>query len=181
MAPLQTLEHIEATIWQELVQAVRDKGHAWRVGVLATSDGTLADARSVVLREADAARRELLFFSDARSPKVSQLQAHPLGTLVLWSPALSWQLRLRVSLSAQTSGLAVSSRWARLQFSAAAQDYMSHQAPGSVASAATVERGSREYFAVLTAKVLGIDWLEIDPGGHRRAAFDEQGARWLVP
>jgi hypothetical protein len=29
--------------------------------------------------------------------------------------------------------------------------------------------------------VAAVDWLELHADGHRRAAFDDQGARWLVP
>ena len=126
-----TLKALEAAVWQELERCVRDKGHPWRVGVLATTDGEAADARSVVLRDVQAQERTVVFFTDQRSPKVAQMSAHPQGTLVLWSAALSWQLRLRVQLSLTTSGLAVSSRWARLKMSPGAQDYLSPLPPGS--------------------------------------------------
>jgi pyridoxamine 5'-phosphate oxidase len=39
----------------------------------------------------------------------------------------------------------------------------------------------REYFAVINAQVLAIDWLELHLDGHRRAVFDEHGARWVQP
>ena len=39
----------------------------------------------------------------------------------------------------------------------------------------------REYFAVVSAQVLSIDWLELHREGHRRAVFDAQGARWVQP
>jgi pyridoxamine 5'-phosphate oxidase len=181
MPPLPSLQQIEASIWRELAAASVDKGHGWRTAVLATRDAEGADARTVVLREVDAEARELIFFTDARSPKVAQLQAHSLGTLVLWSAPLSWQLRLRVRLTLASSGLKVSSRWARLQFTAAAQDYMAHLAPGTALTDAKVERGSREHFAVVTAQVLAVDWLALSADGHKRAAFDDGGSRWLVP
>jgi len=34
---------------------------------------------------------------------------------------------------------------------------------------------------VPTAQVLAIDWLELHAQGHRRAVFDESGARWVQP
>jgi pyridoxamine 5'-phosphate oxidase len=187
LEPLAGLDDISTALWQELARAPRDKHHDWRTPVLATVDGDAADARTVVLREVDVAAQTLLFFSDARAGKLAQLQAHPIGTLVMWSARLSWQLRLRVRLAAQTDGLAVSSRWARLSLSPAAQDYLAPQPPGSVRSDpaashqtpnASLERG---HFAVLTAQVLGVDWLELRAGHHRRARFDAEGARWLEP
>jgi pyridoxamine 5'-phosphate oxidase len=99
---------------------------------------------------------------------------------VMWSPVLGWQLRLAVSLQVETSGLAVSSRWARLKISPAAQDYLAPRAPGAAISTAP-ERESRAHFAVVTAQVQSMDWLSLDPSGHRRAIFDQQGARWVQP
>lgn len=179
---LDDLAAIEQALWHELGQAPRRHGHEWRIGVLATCAGDEADARSVVLREVDAAARELLIYTDARSPKVAQLHAHPSARLVLWSGALSWQLRLRVQVSVQTSGLTVSSRWAHIQLTPAAQDYLSPLPPGSrLGTPAVPARGSREHFAVLTARVQAVDWLELHAEGHRRAAFDATGRHWLAP
>jgi pyridoxamine 5'-phosphate oxidase len=182
MAPrLDDLEAIESAVWRELAQAVHGRGHAWRVGVLATRRGDDADARNVVLREIDADARTLLFYTDARSAKVAQAEAHPQGVLVLWSAALGWQLRLQVQLEVATSGLAVSSRWAQIKLTPAAQDYLSPLPPGSPMGKPVPERGSRDHFAVVRAAVQSLDWLELHADGHRRACFDAQGRRWLVP
>jgi pyridoxamine 5'-phosphate oxidase len=175
------LPALEDAIWQELARAPRDKAHAWRCAVLATVDGEAADARTVVLRDADRATRTLLIYTDARSPKAAQLAAHPLGTLVLWSPQLSWQLRLRVRLALETAGLRVSSRWAQLKLTPAAQDYMAPLPPGSPLATAAPERHSREHFAVLAAEVVAMDWLLLAATGHRRARFDAAGAAWVTP
>ena len=110
--------------------------------------------------------------------------------LVLWSPALGWQLRLRVALSLETSGLRVSSRWAKLKLTPAAQDYLSPMAPGTALNPSTPgtaldapapERQSREHFAVLAAQVQSVDWLELHAQGHRRALFSAAGAAWITP
>jgi pyridoxamine 5'-phosphate oxidase len=182
----QGLAEVEAAVWHELNQAVRHKAHPWRVAVLATEAGDAVDARCVVLREWDAARRTLMIYTDARSPKVAQLATQPMGVLVLWSEPLGWQLRLRVRLEAQTAGLMVSSRWARLKMTPAAHDYLSPLSPGSplgdaASHPASPQRESREHFAVLTAEVLSVDWLELHEHGQRRAQFDSQGARWVAP
>jgi hypothetical protein len=180
------LDVIEAAVWRELAAAVSVRGHAWRVGVLATRDGEEADARSVVLREIEVAARELLIYTDARSPKAQQIAAHPLGTLVLWSRELGWQLRLKLGLSMETSGLAVTSRWARLKLTPAAQDYLSPLPPGSTLDhpnrPGAIPQADRDHFAVIAARVLLVDWLELDARGHRRAVFEAgQPARWVSP
>lgn len=181
MAP-QALPQIEAALWRELASSVHDKAHGWRLPVLATQGTDGPDARVVVLREVDKDQRTLVMFTDARSPKVQQVQAQPGGVLVMWSQALSWQLRLRVSLTVETSGLRVSSHWAKLAMTPAAQDYLAPLPPGSpLPHKPAPQRESREHFALLAAQVVAIDWLELAPGGHRRALFDEHGARWVTP
>ena len=184
---LTRLDDLQRAVWQELQAAVRDKHHAWRTPVLATTtliDGELtADARTVVLRELDLASRQLLIFTDTRSAKAQQLRLHPRGSLVMWSARLGWQLRCRVRLSLAEDGLAVSSRWSRLKLSPAALDYLSPLAPGTPLDPALKPTGlaPREAFAIITADIDHMDWLELHPEGHRRAAFTATGAHWLQP
>jgi pyridoxamine 5'-phosphate oxidase len=181
------LAEIEAKVWAELERAVRDKHHAWRVPVLATVDGDAADARTVILREVDARQKQLVTFTDERAGKVAQGLRNPRATLVMWSPALSWQLRCKVLLSLEMTGLAATSRWARIKLTPASQDYLARLPPGAelvdreTPEAPLAGPMKREYFAVVTAQVLSIDWLELRREGHRRALFDERGARWVQP
>lgn len=180
-ARLDDLAAIENALWHELAQAVQARGHGWRIGVLATRNGDEVDARSVVLREVDTDNHALLVYTDARSAKVAQAAAHPQGMLVLWSAQLGWQLRLQVQMEVASAGLAVSSRWAKIKLTPAAQDYISPLPPGSTLATPAPQRESREHFAVLTATVQSVDWLELHAEGHRRARFDAGGSRWLAP
>ena len=192
---LETLEAIEQRIWSELGTAAQRRldgvpVHEWRTMVLATLDGSAPDARTLVLREVDDRERHLVFYTDARSPKVRQIETSPVGALMCWSRELDWQLRMQVRLGVEASGLAVSSRWARLQMSPAAHDYLAPQAPGSRLHEApgvlapprlTPDLGTRSHFAMITALVEEIDWLELHPEGHRRAIFGREGGHWIQP
>jgi hypothetical protein len=152
--------------------------------VAASADGVQPEARSVVLRDCDRDARRLLVYTDARSAKAHQAERRPQGVLVLWSAALGWQLRLNVTLVLHTGGLQVSSRWAQLQLTPAAQDYMAPLPPGTPLAdpaAITPERDSRGHFAVLECQVQSTDWLELHREGHRRARFGADGARWIAP
>jgi pyridoxamine 5'-phosphate oxidase len=181
-ARIDSLALIETQVWQQLERATQQRDHEWHTLVLATVRDGEAQARTVVLRETDATARELVFYTDARSAKVAQIEAQPVGTLLCWSSRLGWQLRMRVQLQVQASGLAVSSRWARLKLTPAAQDYLSPLPPGSPMSRrAEPERASRNHFAVVTAMLLSLDWLELHADGHRRAHFGPDGAQWLQP
>jgi hypothetical protein len=178
---IESLRLVELACWQQLERAAAEPDHAWRTLVLATTDGHLAHARMVVLREVDAGARTLRFYTDARAAKVAQLGAHPRGTLLAWSAALGWQLRLRCRFEVDHGGLAASSRWARLRLTPAAQDYLSPLAPGSEIGTHQAGPAPREHFAVVSACVEAIDWLELHAEGHRRALFDAQGPRWVQP
>jgi pyridoxamine 5'-phosphate oxidase len=179
---LESLPAIEAAVWRELEAAARDKLHPWRTPVLATTDGAVGDARTMVLRDLRIDERQLLMFTDSRSFKTAQIAGHPRGTLVMWSEAMGWQLRLQVHLSIETDGLAAWSYWTRLKLSPAAHDYLSALAPGSVIEDAEGPRGDRAHFALVEATVLSIDWLELHELGHRRARFDPDDAPcWLQP
>ena len=184
---LTSLDQVAEATWRELAAAALDRGHEWQHPVLATVDGEVADARTVVLREVDVEQHLLRFYTDERAGKVAQLERHPLGTLVCWSRRLGWQLRLRVQLGLLTSGLAVSSRWAHIRLTPAAHDYLSPLPPGATLdepAPAGILRSSaveRVAFSVVEAQVLSLDWLELHREGHRRARFDTAGARWLQP
>jgi len=180
---LATLPEIETALWQELTRAVHDKHHEWRTVVLSTvgkvSNELTADARNVVLREVNASAKQLLIYTDARAEKAQQLREHASGTVVMWSRRLGWQLRCRVKLSLEDSGLAVTSRWETLKLSPAAQDYLSPLAPGAPLSSSASPLSARHHFAIITAEVTSIDWLELHREGHRRAVFGTQPAAWL--
>ncbi len=181
---LSTLAEIDAALWRELVRATHDRHHEWHTLVLATAmldtqGEPAADARTVVLREVDADARRLSIYTDSRANKVAQVRTHPAATLLLWSKRLGWQLRCRVTCEVAEDGLAVSSRWAGIKLSPAAQDYLSPLAPGSALDAQTPAVAHRECFAVLTAQVGSIDWLELHRDGHRRAVFGDGVARWV--
>ena len=180
-----------AVLWVELARAATVRGHPWRQATLATTCPRLgAQARTVVIRAVDVDARELLVYTDTRSPKVAQLDHDPRAQIVCWSAALGWQLRLSCVVGCETEGLDVTSRWATLRHTRAAQDYLSPLAPGSVlgpGAVATMPPAGelRGAFAVLRARVLEMDWLSLDPAGHQRAVFDCRDAtgagQWLVP
>ncbi len=188
---LTDLPMLEAMIWAELDRAVRGSGapgrppHPWRRAALATVGEDGPEVRSVVLRDIQADRRELVFYADARSPKVAQLRADPRGQLLCWSEPLGWQVRLRCRVEVATDGLDVTTRWARIRHRPAAHDYLSPLAPGSpleAPAAPLAPERVRESFAVLTARVEAIDWLELHARGHRRARFVMgRSPQWLVP
>lgn len=178
-------------IWQELQRATVDRHHEWRTPVLASVDADgLPQARTVVLRRADAEARALTCFTDARSPKCADLQARPRAALVFWSQRLGWQLRITADARVATDGPAVQAAWERVRPSAAATDYLMPRAPGApLDDTTTGPAGERHHLAIVQLEVRAIDWLELHRDGHRRGRWDggpAQGGEpagwvWLTP
>lgn len=179
LSPLE----IQKRIWTELGRATQDRHHAWRTPVLATIGADAAPAaRTVVLREVDSSLFNLRFYTDSRSSKVADLSSHPRASLVFWSKRLSWQLRVQVSFTIQTTGQVVDSVWSRINQSAAAADYLSPLAPGTPLCAPGPERlTNKHHLAVMSAVIHEIDWLELAKAGHRRAKFSSKSWEWLAP
>nr|CBA31422.1 hypothetical protein Csp_F37450 [Curvibacter putative symbiont of Hydra magnipapillata] len=183
--PLLTAPDVRQRIWQELQRAMQDRHHEWRTPVLATvnADG-LPQARTVVLRHADARQATLQFFTDKRSPKVAELEAAPSVALVFWSKRLSWQLRIQATATVQRSGPEVDAVWTHVSQSPAAGDYLSAKAPGDVweeDASDTPSDNTQHFLGIVTLQIQNMDWLELARTGHRRAVFTADQWEWRVP
>jgi pyridoxamine 5'-phosphate oxidase len=179
------------TIWHHLHSACADRQHGWRTPVLASTDlAGYPTARTVVLREADAALQQLVMFTDKRSPKVQELQRQPRAMLVFWCAKLSWQLRAVVQVQVLTHGPRVERAWERLQHSAAAADYLQSAVPGAAQPAGTPVptapataslSPAAHQLGILVATVQQLDWLELSRQGHRRVLLTQSSVQELVP
>jgi pyridoxamine 5'-phosphate oxidase len=184
------LEHLAARLWQELKRAPHDRHHDWRTPILATQglDQSGPQARTVVLRHADAPLWTLRVYTDARSPKCSELLEQPLAQLTFWSKRLNWQLRVSALATVDFEGEQVNAAWERVRQSHASADYLSALPPGHIhSSSEPIAENSGDslrghHLAVLNFKVSSMDWLALSKDGHRRARFTSAGLlEWLVP
>jgi pyridoxamine 5'-phosphate oxidase len=186
--PSTRLNDVQSRVWQELTRAPHDRHHEWRTPVLSTQglSGSGPQARTVVLRHADAQLWLLRVFTDARSPKCAELAAQPLTQLTFWSKRLNWQLRAAARATVLTEGEVVDAAWQRVAQSAAAGDYTSALAPGSSQSdaQAALAKGSTSvhHLAVIEFQVSALDWLALRKEGHQRAVLSPSNVlEWLVP
>ena len=183
-------DQLVARVWQELTRAPHDRHHDWRTPVLATQgiDQSGPQARTVVLRHADASSWTLRVYTDARSPKCSELGAQPLAQLTFWSKRLNWQLRASAIASVHVEGDQVDQAWARVRQSPASSDYLSALPPGHIypsgegQTAHPVEPPREHFLAVLSFQVISMDWLALSGDGHLRARLTPSGSvERLVP
>lgn len=185
--------------WALLADGAAKRRHAMHTPVVAgvTAEG-LPDQRIMVLREAAADQALLRLHTDARSPKVTQLDGRPVHVLA-YDAGAAIQLRIEGKGRIERDGRRVEAIWAE-STCFARRCYLAEAAPGTV----RVTPGSglppevegrqpneeqlvpaRANFAILLIEVSAIDWLHLANSGHRRCRFDRNGtdwsASWLQP
>jgi pyridoxamine 5'-phosphate oxidase len=166
--PSDELRQILAAAWNALAHGAADPRDDLHWPVLASV--TVArepgpDARTVVLRACVPAERRVDVHSDVGTGKIAQLRAQPRVCLVGHRREARTQLRLWGDATIHHGDALAADAWQRL-------------APHSRAN----YRSAKD-FALIRVVVDRLDWLLVDPGAHRRAAFDWRdgtlNANWL--
>jgi hypothetical protein len=179
--------HLES-IWRSLALAARTVDSPLRTPTLATADlDGSPDARTVVLRSAEAQSRAITLYTDARSPKVQQLEAEPRAALSFWDAASQVQLRIRGKCR-RVDDAAAAEAWTGVP-EHNRLNYRRALPPGSVVSGFDavehVAGDGVENFALLVFVGSEIDWLWLDRAGHKRCRFDLSATpatrQWIVP
>lgn len=159
--------------------------HAFRWPVVSTlSAGGLPEARVVVLRRFDEAARLLVFHTDVRSAKVTELRRHPHCGFLFHDPDDRLQVRLRTGVTVHHAD-----EFARREFDGLSAHnkatYSTVTLPGVELpidapfdyppKPPADEAVSFSHFAAVACVVRSADVLELHPTGHRRAVFDWAG------
>jgi hypothetical protein len=180
--PPPTLDEAERDAWDRLLAGASRASHPFHTMSVATVglDGT-PQCRTVVLRKVSREARELWFHTDARSPKVRELQQSPVASLLLYDAAEKTQVRLDCRVRVHTQDEAAKARWeaskasSRLCYSNPIPSTVRVEAPPA---AATVDTGGFERFAAVRCTARRLEWLLLRASGHVRAEFHyhEHGA-----
>lgn len=175
------MNHAEE-LWKTLVRATVDKKHPWRVVGFGTAGKQGPQVRSVILRGANPDERQLVFYTDKRSQKISDIAHDPRVALLFWNARSNTQLRVCGIAAQQASELIVNSLWLRIP-DYARNDYATLSAPGSEIKTSTpgvALETARENFVVLNVMVEHMEMLRLDRAGHVRMAWTHRGdSEWI--
>ncbi|MEM8724434.1 MAG: pyridoxamine 5'-phosphate oxidase family protein [Pseudomonadota bacterium] len=191
----ETLEDVQRDLTTRLIRAAKDRKSPMHTPAVVTSD---VDARTMVLREFDASAWTLRFHTDARAPKVAQIEDDPRMAVLLYDKGAKVQLRLRGTGRIEREGDVADRAWAgRDNF--ARRCYLG-EGPGALGDGPfsglppEVEGiqpsdeqivPARENFAVLLVELTELDWFYLAHTGHVRAQFtrsdNEWKGRWVSP
>lgn len=184
------LDLVHAWCLDRLIQAARTRGDAMAWPVLATRSGeTGVSARTLVLRDVDRLARELVLFTDARSPKAAEIAADRRACLVFLDPAAQIQLRAYGHARLVTEG--ERHRQWRAELSGNTRfNYATEAPPGTPAAGpdiAMAPHKASDAFALIILQFSHLDVLKLGATRHRRVLVDWRGAghepdlTWRVP
>ena len=178
-----------STVWESLRAAVNDLRHPFRTPSLATTNLTRPAVRTVVLREADGIRGRLVCYSDRRAAKVADLLGTPCAEWLFYDPALQIQIRAAGPATVHVADEIARAAWKttplinRINYCAAlspGSTKPSREAslPPEWNDAPTLEQSEIGFadFAVIDVAIEKIDWLRLNPKGHRRVVLTRNDA-----
>lgn len=178
----------ESVLWELLARAAKaGPPVGFKSLTLATIgiDGS-PQARTIILREVDAAARTLGFHADSTSAKCDELGRNPSAALVGWDAEAKLQLRIAATISRHFADAVAHEMWAR-QSTSSLDVYRQLRRSGEPAPSAP-PRGDEPQlfrFAALIAGVRSIEALHLGVPGQLRCrwTFDGPSAKCvrLVP
>ena len=185
------LEQWPRVAWELFGQAAMDTCHPFRCPAVATSGADGPQLRTVILRAASAATRRLLFYTDARSPKVRELRQLTEMAWVFYDPNKRLQLRVWGAASLHQDDEMARACWETCSDDNR-RNYGGQAVPGTALAAASpsvcpgsLDGSERGNFLVVACTVARMDALLLGPESHRRLdmRWHEQAwvGTWLNP
>lgn len=178
-------------IWATLRDACAKADHPFRTPALITGcdQRNALPARIVVLRSADADRRELVFYTDRRSPKIAQIGANPAVGWLFYDPAGGIQIRAKALAVIHVNDEIAERAWAATPLSNRL-NYCALKAPGDwimpdepvfpktwKPGSPTLEESESGFanFAVVRTQASYFDLLRLEPGAMQRERLEWDG------
>jgi pyridoxamine 5'-phosphate oxidase len=135
--------------------------------VHSTKQGAEPDLRMVVLRAVDE-DRNLLFYTDSRSPKTDQFKSNPKASVLLFDPTSMMQLRIYGEVRVDTESEGYLNALERLTDDSRI-NYSTLDTPGTPSASWIISRDAQKmHFALLTFQSQTFDLLHLRRDGALR-------------
>ncbi len=182
---LPDLAKLRETVWRELANATGDTNQPWFLGSFGSLGESSPEIRTLVLRRVEVGSRSLIWHSDVRSPKFSQLERAGETSVHFWTPTHRVQLVVRGESQTLSSGELVDQEWKSSQLTSR-RAYLGKMPPGAKADAMTVNfptefetrpptdaesQAGKENFGVISTVVQEMDLLILRQTGNVRAMY----------
>ncbi len=192
------MEDLES-VFNMINRGVKEGKDDFHTMVFSNLQDNKIESRCVIVREFNREKKTLVFNTDLRSPKVEAIKKNPETHCLFYHFKYKTQLRIStystIHVNDDIHGLnwkrtAISSRKCYLtkykpsQYIDDMDDGIPDHLSGRIPSFEESEFGKIN-FAVITNKILSIDWLYLSSKGHQRARYDFSGdlieKSWLAP
>lgn len=196
MSPEDDLDTIVGSAWADLERAAADRDSQLRHAQIAsTGSHGWPQLRTVSIRHADAAQRQVGFHTDCRSAKCVEMDADTSVALVAYDRPRELQIRLWGQAELHVEDMRAKAEWEAL-YPPLRIPYRTAFAPGrpidtpGAADPTEAARNAKpnagfENFGFVAIRIIRLEWLQLRPGrGHRRARFEWNGGwdgSWLAP
>ncbi len=175
------LSAVEKIIWELLQNATTSYKSAFHYGTVSNIQDGRAEARTVILRNADAVTNTLSFHTDVRSPKVEALRKDPALSWLFYNEPLKLQLRMKANAHVHYKDELAAMAWGLLKPSSQVT-YSPADAPGEIIKdfkkKIDLENNpellhfAENNFVLVDTTILSIDFLYLHHSGNRRALFN---------
>ena len=191
------LSSIEKDCWQRMMDGVLQSRNQFHHPVVANSNATGVNMRTVVVRDACSVEKTLRFYTDIRTGKWTELQQDQTISWLFYDAESRIQIRASGKASLHQNDELANHAWDNVN-PISRKNYSSILSPSaeiilpldamqeSLAITAKKNEAGRENFGVVVSKVLWMEWLWLNPPCHYKANFmyDKEGeftGSWLVP
>jgi pyridoxamine 5'-phosphate oxidase len=179
-----TLDQWPAAAWDLLELAASGFDEPFRTPAVASAGTNGPEVRTVILREVRPQQRRVLFYTDARSPKVGQMAGQNSVTWMFYDPSRRLQVRARGTASLHRDDLLARRCWEDCS-EANRRNYRALQAPGSALQKQGQDLSAgnlngRENFLVVATEFSHLDVLLLGAQSNRRAALAWDGSVWTA-
>ena len=181
-------EEIWAIVNKEFQLASKETQHPFRFVNLCTLDGNQPDSRYVVLREVTE-DLQLLFYTDSRSKKITQIMENPKVSLLFYHSSERCQVKINGIATILAPKEATDNYWENIS-TEGHRAYQSKKPPKTEVE--TAEEGmilnvkyKNDYFSVIKVVPNEVECLQLGSKGHLKHAFKKENEKWqsswLVP
>lgn len=178
-------DHFNET-WKELKASTREDGHPFRVCSLATFETNDHIGQRVVNLREITSEDTLLFYTDSRSPKISQINKNPQASVLFYDHRVKLQVIIRGIIKVHTHNELWQDHCIKIE-GRSINDYNSQYPPGKkINNPLAVNRTEEMNFAVLELIPDRIEYLKLrDEPNRIRAVFNKENEEWdktfLIP
>lgn len=170
----------------ELEFGVSEKGHPFRLFSLASMGKDQAiGLRTVVLRKVSSGLR-LTFYTDARSPKIEELQKNNSVSALFYDPTKMIQLRIEGNAHIEKDNAVLKKHWETIP-DGGEKDYNTNKPPGDKISGFQEIQylNGKNHFCIVHIIPSRLDFLKLGRENHTRVQFSLLNNKWkgefLVP